>query len=175
MIKQEIDKNRINYLVKELGKDSEKAGTELYLEINDYLFHFAFSICHDVHIAQDAVSETFRRILIEARNKMFYTNCFGWITKILLNVLSNERRKHKPIYSSEFVEMVCGEDEEIKDLYIKLEIDKLDYRSQLVVHYIYIEGFKIYETAKIMKTPLATFKRRHAKLLKKLEVMLNDK
>ena len=94
-------RQRITELVCGIGKGNVSDLKELIELIQHDLQKLAMSYLFDVYLAEEVVSDTFRKIIEKSNTLTSTSNIFGWIKTILINKCLNIIKKRKPEVSYE--------------------------------------------------------------------------
>lgn len=113
----------------------------------------AFSVLRNTHDAEDAVQETFVKLIRFTPSFHDETHEKAWLLRVTINNAKNIRRS----YAREGDEL----DENLPFVYtentdILNEVLSLPEKYRVVIHLYYYEGYCIKEIAEILKKPAAT-------------------
>ena len=89
----EADKQRINILIAEIANDNVSALDELARLVSARMLSVAVSVLRNKSLAEDAVQDSFIKIVDNAAKFKAGTNGYAWICKIVQNTALNILRK----------------------------------------------------------------------------------
>jgi RNA polymerase sigma-70 factor (ECF subfamily) len=161
-----VDEKELLLLIKDGNKQSFDQFASIY---SPRLLKAAYLLCGNEAEAEDAVQDTFVRIMRSVRNFNGKSAIFTWLYGILLNVIREKRRKKRFDFVSTpdsypEVRMSSDRDPTLREKEKLLMVEKLlsklsaDHREVLVLRYF--EGLKISEMATMLKIPPGTVKSR---------------
>jgi RNA polymerase sigma-70 factor (ECF subfamily) len=161
-----VDEKELLLLMKDGHKESFDQFASIY---SPRLLKAAYLLCGNEAEAEDAVQDTFVRIMLSIRNFNGKSAIFTWLYGILLNVIRETRRKKRFDFVStpdSHPEIRISSDrdrnliEKEKLLMVEKLLSKLspDHREVLILRYF--EGLKINEMATTLKIPPGTVKSR---------------
>lgn len=125
------------------------------------LFHIAFGITRDYHLAQDVVQETFIKAFRKLDTVVEDAKLRSWLTSIAqrtaIDFVRKEKRR-KEVLDTEvsYLEMASHKnvEEEVNHLLLKYEISKafdvLNINQRSVLHLKIVEGMKEREIAEVL-------------------------
>lgn len=166
MIQAEID-----LMVMTAQNGSEKAFGVLYRHYLNPLLGFAFKICSDHEIANDAVQEAWIKAAKNIRQlhdprtfKSWIYRLVRWKTIDLARALSN-RNKHFESFDEECIsENKIAENSDLvpasNDSSLIDFVDKLPKIEREMIHLFYLEDFRVAEICAILNIPVGTVKSR---------------
>lgn len=157
----------------------------LYEKYNKHVYHTAYFITKDAHIAHDVVQETFIRAFhyIDRVNDM---NKIGaWLSVVATRVSIDffNKQKEWPISSVDpsVLEGIVGtqsenseEDQIVFKQYIHEKINTLSPEHRAVIHLKYIEDMKETDISNELGIKLGTVKSRLNRARKKLKLVLEN-
>lgn len=130
---------------------------KLVKEYGDSLLRMCFLYLKDLHMAEDAVQDTFLKVYKSYMN--FKGDCEEktWITRIAINVCKNYLRSSwwKRIDEAAALENITvgNSTDTLKDESLLLEIMKLSPKHKEVILLFYYQGMKIREIAVVLNIP----------------------
>ncbi len=160
-----MDKKKFNYLL-----DNYKTSREAFSELYEYYFHrivYHVSIKFDKSFAEDVAQEFFIKLMrIELDEPVEYPTT--WVYTVCDNLAKTFMKKFKTyeeLSGDEYYEFSSdlSEREMIKNA--MKDLDELDKK---IVGMYYWEGYSLKEIAEILAHPYEMVKKRHLRLLKKL-------
>ena len=149
---------------------SDNEISEIYTRQVDFLFRVCVSLVRNKADAEDAVQETFMRLV--RAHPVFENEAHerAWLLRtaerICLTMLRSRWRKHENI--EEYYELGTAGDEETLEVYMSVMALPAKYRT--VVYLYYYEGYSGKEIAEMLKKPASTIRNylsEARKLLKK--------
>lgn len=146
-------------------------------QYGDSLLRMCFLYLKDIHLAEDAVQDTFIKVHNNYSNFKGNSEEKTWITKIAINVCKNYLRSSwwKHIDESAVLNNIpSGRNEAAQqDDTLLVEIMKLSPKYREVILLYYYQDIKVRDIAKILDTPETTIsvrlRRAREKLKKKLK------
>lgn len=168
-------------LIKKMRQGDEEAFKEIYTEIYPKLYFITYSILKDIHLAQDAVQETFFNVLINIDDLKSNSSFLPWIRRIAYNTSLQMIKKNVENPAGDDLQIHMAGSEEFIDKLLKTEereeiiklILDLPLINREVIILRYYEGFRMSEIASLVGCPVGTVKSRlhHAKrtLRKRIE------
>jgi len=141
-----------------LAPDRKPDFQRIIAEYGDSLLRMCYLYLRDVHLAQDAVQETFLRVHKHYGQFAERSSEKTWIVRIAINVCKNHMRsywwRHVDIGMS-LLEAI-GEEPALPDDTLLMEIMKLPPRYREVILLFYYQEMKIREIAEVLGTPVST-------------------
>ncbi len=167
-------------LVSLIKAGSESAFSYLYDNYSAALYGIIFRIVEDSDRSNDVLQDTFVKIW---KNKDSYDTSKGTIFTWMLNIARNSaidsnRSKHVK-YKIQIDERIVDNETRVNDhlktdnIGIKETVSKLKAEYQLVINYIYLQGYTQQEFSDEFKIPLGTVKTRTRAALLELRKLLN--
>jgi len=148
-----------------LRKQDENAARMLYERYSQRLFGFLLRYLGDYNLAEDALQETFFRVLRSLSHYDKRRPFASWVYKIALNVARDAFVSSRKVAFSEIDPSLVESAEPERmdcDLALKvresLEILSPDHRSVFILYFW--EGFSYQEIAQILDCPVGTVKSR---------------
>lgn len=162
-----------------LGKGDAAVMTELYEKTRASVYAVALSVLRNPHDAEDALQETYLKLLTEAGSYKPTGSALAWILTVTRNVCISHRRKH--------IRMVPTADEDLEAYYAECPTVTSDDRQVLatalrclsdeeaqIIMLHSTGGMKHREIAEIVKLPLSTVLSKYNRGLKKLKLYMED-
>ncbi len=145
--------------------------TRRVLARQDMLYRICCGMLRDPQDRMDAVQETILRAwenVDRLRDDCYFET---WLTRILINVCHAMQRRAVSIPAEHIAEPISNDrtDSALRDAL--LAIDE-DLRLPVLLHYM--EGYKLYEVADILKLPEGTVKTRLARARMELRGLLKE-
>ncbi len=159
------------------NRDSTTDIDELVYEYGDSLCRMCFLYLKDVHLAEDAVQDTFLKVYKSYPQFKGDSDIKTWIMRIAINVCKNYRRsfwwKHVDAAKSLQEIAFSSNPESLQDDTLVLEIMKLSPKYKEVILLFYYHDMPIREIARALNIPESTvavrLKRAREQLKSKLE------
>lgn len=133
-------------------------GTDEYIEetVKKYspsMLRAAFSVVRNTHDAEDAVQETFMKLLKNKPSFHDETHEKAWLLRVTINNAKNIRRScaREGSQLDENQPFVYTENTDVLN-----EVLSLPEKYRVVIHLYYYEGYSIKEIAEILNKPAAT-------------------
>ena len=158
-------------LVLRVKQADEEAFDELVRRYRDLLTSFFYSLCWNIHTAQDCAQEVLVRLWLARERYEASAKLSTYIFRIARNhwltVLRKRKCRPEPLYLAEMwqPEMDDGSLEKLLmrryvDRRIKLAIASLPERYRLVFVLSHFQGMKYAEVAEVLEIPVGTVKSR---------------
>ena len=137
---------------------SDNEITEIYNRQADFLYRVCFNLTHNHADAEDAVQETFIRLI---RSRPVFENAAherAWLLKtgerICLSMLRSKWRKHEDIEA--YYELGSSGDTQSWEIFTAVMALPVKYRT--VIYLYYYEGYSGKEIAEMLKKPASTIR-----------------
>ncbi|MBE6708038.1 MAG: sigma-70 family RNA polymerase sigma factor [Ruminococcaceae bacterium] len=139
--------------ISKISRRDHTAVEELYREFSGAVYKYALVILRDTGLAEDAMQNTFLRIMASAGTYKLGTNPRAWIFKITRNVCMDIHNSKIP--SADDVEPeILSDDHSINDvseaIAVREAVSRLTDREREVLSLYLFGGLKQTEIAKIM-------------------------
>ncbi len=132
------------------------------------VFQIAYSYLQSVEDAEDAVLESFMRLLRINKNFVSSDDERRYLTRIVVNVSKDMLRKKRPVSISDPI--VAISDEPLNENeYIWDEVNKLKTKYKDVIILRYVNEYSFSEIAKVLKISASATRKRHERALKMLK------
>ncbi|HOE53866.1 MAG TPA: sigma-70 family RNA polymerase sigma factor [Bacilli bacterium] len=132
------------------------------------VFQIAYSYLQSVEDAEDAVLESFMRLLRINKNFVSSDDERRYLTRIVVNVSKDMLRKKRPVSISDPI--VAISDEPLNENeYIWDEVNKLKTKYKDVIILRYVNEYSFSEIAKVLKISASAARKRHERALKMLK------
>lgn len=132
------------------------------------VFQIAYSYLQSVKDAEDAVLESFMRLLRINKNFVSSDDERRYLTRIVVNVSKDMLRKKRPVSISDPI--VAISDEPLNENeYIWDEVNKLKTKYKDVIILRYVNEYSFSEIAKVLKISASAARKRHERALKMLK------
>jgi len=132
------------------------------------VFQIAYSYLQSVEDAEDAVLESFMRLLRINNNFVSSDDERRYLTRIVVNVSKDMLRKKRPVSISDPI--VAISDEPLNENeYIWDEVNKLKTKYKDVIILRYVNEYSFSEIAKVLKISASAARKRHERALKMLK------
>ena len=141
-------------------------------EYGNQLLRMCFLYLKDIHLAEDAVQDTFIKVYKNYAQFNGNSQEKTWIMRIAINVCKNYLRKSwwKHINYSVLLENIpCNESYDIGDDTLLIEIMKLSSKYKEVILLFYYQEMKIREISEVLQVPESTISVRLARARKVLK------
>ncbi len=168
------NRQQIDLCINEISQGSEAALEKLYSEFRKPIFLFAMSILKNYPLAEDALQDTFLKIMASAKTYRLGTNPKAWIFSITRNVCVEFLKKSRmTLLDEEILETIVDErtaEDAVFDTLDSIEcLAKLDsIEREIIVLYVFA-GFKQTEIAKILGIPYIKVRSKYGYAAKKLK------
>lgn len=132
---------------------------ELFVKHMDQLFRMASFMLTNVQDAEDAVQETYVRLLVKAPSFSDEEHGKAWLLRVCINICKNQLRfrKRHAYYDLKEYDCVINGFEEWEVLHAITQLP-IKMKEALILHAI--EGYSVKETASILKTSESAIKKR---------------
>lgn len=149
--------------------------TVLYDCMARQMFALAFSVLKNYADAEDAMQETFLKVIQSIHSYRSNGNARAWLLSITRNTAIDLLRKKKDEFCIEDVSAICKE-EKSSDFADKLIIEEalmtLERIDREIIVLKIVSGLKFGEISEIVGLPLSTVQKRCQRALKKLKTQL---
>lgn len=147
-------------LVEKAAKGNREAFGELIIMHQEYLYKLAYMYTKNEQDALDAVQECAMRAMI-SMDKLREPRYFKtWITRILINSIYRDGKKHRNDILLEDYTAAAPEEEisfeEKADLYDAIDLLPPNYKTVVILQYF--QGMKIKDIAEVMAIPVGSVK-----------------
>jgi len=182
-VRTEEEKQREALLVKRMKKGTPEAFSELYDRYTDALFGVLYKILNDNEAAEDALQECFMKIW---KSRDSYQDSkgtlFTWMLNIARNTAIDKLRKVKSksnykirsLDDSVGIEKFHSTEQKTNGIGLKENVGKLPEELQLIVDYVYFQGYTHQEVSDELDMPLGTVKTRVRNALRELRKVYVD-
>ena len=149
----------MNYILAQDSKNAPEIGS-IMTDYGDSLLRMCFLYLKDVHLAEDAVQDTFIKIYKSYSQFKGKSAEKTWIMRIAINTCKNYLRNSwwKDIDEAKALERVCVNDkvDALKDDMLLTEIMKLSSKYKEVILLFYYQDMKIKNISHVLKIPEGT-------------------
>lgn len=165
-------------LITAIAGGSGEAMACLYEQTASAVYGFVLSILKDRHSAEDALQDTYLRVLSAADGYRPQGKPMAWILTIARNAALEYLRKQKkqavPADDAPDALSAAGEDEDrrLNRLVLDTALQQLPGKDCQIVMLHLAAGFKHREIAEFLRMPLSTVLSRYRRALAKLQKML---
>ncbi len=149
-------REQINIYIMEIAKGNENALDNLSRAISSRMMAIAMSILHNRQLAEEALQDSFLKIVMKAHAFKQGTNGYAWICKIVqnasLNVLRAERR-HKGVSLEECFSLATNDDVfdvVSQNIQLKNAMKTLTKYEQVAIYQKYFMDYTVRDIAKDM-------------------------
>lgn len=141
-----------------MAPDRKPDFQRIVTEYGDSLLRMCYLYLRDVHLAQDAVQETFLKVHRHYASFRGNASEKTWIIRIAVNVCKNTMRGHwwRHVDIDASLQEIIGEEPALPDDTLLIEIMKLPPRYREVILLFYYQEMKIREIAEALGTPEST-------------------
>ncbi|MCB2297982.1 sigma-70 family RNA polymerase sigma factor [Clostridium tagluense] len=150
--------------------------SNLISEYGDSLLRMCFIYLKDIHLAEDAVQDTFIKVYKSYSKFKGHSEERTWIMRIAINVCKNYLRSSwwKRINETVNLDNIPAStiDGSTQDDALLLEIMKLSPKYKEVILLFYYQDMKIREISEVLQTPESTISVRLKRAREKLKIKL---
>lgn len=170
---ERMDKNEIDLdlCLSKISRGDEFALDELYREMADPVYRFSLMTLRDPTLAEDAMQETFLRIMSYSATYKLGTNARAWMFRIARNACMDVASKKLPVTDDEVLNAV-PDDHLIYDTTEKIAlhdaIGKLTSVEREILSLSIYSGLKQTEIADVMKMPYIKVRSHYKYAIQKL-------
>ena len=142
---------------------------QLVIRNTDFLKLFAAKLTSDAEAAKDLLQETFFKAFANKEKYRFGSNIKAWLYTIMRNIFINDYRKnvkHEVIVvqtKNDFIDHQLSLIEDAESRLKFKEVQAAIYKLPVIFRnpfLLYLDGYKYYEIARLLKEPLGTIKSR---------------
>ena len=166
---------RCNQALCKISEGDMSALTVVYDCMARQMFALALSILKSYADAEDAMQETFLKVIQSINTYRKNGNARAWLLSITRNTAIDIMRKKN---NSLCVEDTAFVSKESKDFADKIAIEDalmtLDREDREIVVLKIVSGLKFREISQLTELPLTTVQKRYQRALKKLKTQLKD-
>ncbi len=166
---------RCNQALCKISEGDMSALTVVYDCMARQMFALALSILKSYADAEDAMQETFLKVIQSINTYRKNGNARAWLLSITRNTAIDIMRKKN---NSLCVEDTAFVSKESKDFAEKIAIEDalmtLDREDREIVVLKIVSGLKFREISQLTELPLTTVQKRYQRALKKLKTQLKD-
>ena len=132
---------------------------ELVLKYMDQIYRMAFFMLSNTHDAEDAVQETYVRMLVKKPKFVDEEHGKAWLLRVCINICKNQIRfwKRHPQYELEEIPIKI---DSFKEWELLHEISRLRGKSKEVLILFAVEGYSIKEISAMLKISESAIKKR---------------
>ena len=132
---------------------------ELFLKYMDQIYRMAFFMLSNTHDAEDAVQETYVRMLVKKPKFADEEHGKAWLLRVCINICKNQIRfwKRHPQYELEEIPIKI---DSFKEWELLHEISRLRGKSKEVLILFAVEGYSIKEISAMLKISESAIKKR---------------
>ena len=132
---------------------------ELILKYMDQIYRMAFFMLSNTHDAEDAVQETYVRMLVKKPKFADEEHGKAWLLRVCINICKNQIRfwKRHPQYELEEIPIKI---DSFKEWELLHEISRLRGKSKEVLILFAVEGYSIKEISAMLKISESAIKKR---------------
>ena len=132
---------------------------ELFLKYMDQIYRMAFFMLSNTHDAEDAVQETYVRMLVKKPKFADEEHGNAWLLRVGINICKNQIRfwKRHPQYELEEIPIKI---DSFKEWELLHEISRLRGKSKEVLILFAVEGYSIKEISAMLKISESAIKKR---------------
>lgn len=155
----------------EISEGNTSSLTVLYDCLGKDIFVLAISILNSYADAEDAMQETFLKVIQKAGTFDRKGNARAWVLSITRNSAIDMLRKKKATVSIEDIDDMGSESDLISDAEVREMLGKLDIEDRNIVILKLVNGMKFPEISQIMGLTLSATQKRYQRALKKLRAL----
>ncbi|MCA4810003.1 sigma-70 family RNA polymerase sigma factor [Empedobacter stercoris] len=137
-----MNKDSLEYLIKQCQEQNRKAQEEIYLEFSPVLFSICLRYAESYEDAQDIFQEGFIHIFNKVNQFKFKGSFEGWMKRIMVNLNLEKLKKKNTLPFEDYEKLIITQDDD-EDIE-----DNFDYQQLLeVVHNLppqYRQVFNLY-------------------------------
>lgn len=151
---------------------------ELYRAFAKPIYRYALMILQDTGLAEDAMHNTFLKIMAGAGTYRLGTNPRAWIFRITRNVCTDIHNSKLPLAEDPAVLTLADEhsiDDLAESIAVRDAVARLTVTEREILSLYLVGGLKQTEIAKIMKLPYVRVRSHYEVAIKKLRKELSDK
>lgn len=168
----ESERNRIGVLIVGIADGNEAALNELSRLVSARMLSVARAIVRDRALAEDAVQESFIKIVYKAHRFKPSTNGYAWICKIVHNTALNMLRARRPAANiDEFYDIAASvdvADVSAKSLAVEQAMSVLSNQEKLLIYQKYFMDLTVRDSAKATGLSKSTVARKIAEAEQKM-------
>lgn len=147
-------RQRINELIAEIARGNTAALDELARLVSARMLSVARSVLHDTAAAEDAVQDSFIKILEKSNRFKPDTNGYAWICKIVYNTALNiAKRERVPVDISKCFDLSDGanvSERAANSMTVEKAMSVLDGTERRVIYQKYFMDFTVRDSAKAL-------------------------
>ncbi len=168
---------RCNQALCRLSEGDTTALTVIYDCMARQMFTLALSILNNYADAEDAMQETFLKVIQSINTYRKNGNARAWLLSITRNTAIDLMRKKKGSVCIEDISVVSKQSNR-NDFADKLILEEallsLPQEDREIIALKIVSGLKFREISELVGLPLATVQKRYQRALKKLKTQLKD-
>lgn len=169
----ECAKNEISGLIKKVALGDENALILLYEKTAARLLSIATALTHNRSDAEDAVSETFIRVVKYAKSFYVNDNGYGWIATIARNCATDILKKRRPdVNVDDLFSLSSDSDFNDDKADIQAALNALDKEEQKLIYLYYYNDKTVRDIADMLNIPKSTVQYRITRVENKLKELL---
>lgn len=172
---KEID---LDLCISKISRRDEFALEELYRAYARPIYRFALMTLQDPSLAEDAMQETFVRIMSYSGTYRLGTNARAWIFSIARNSCMDVAGKKLPVTEDEVIASVPDEyqiDDVTENIVLKEAIGRLTPTEREILSLHIYSGLRQTEIASVMKIPYIKVRSHYKYAIQKLRKELGEK
>ncbi|MBQ7828110.1 MAG: sigma-70 family RNA polymerase sigma factor [Clostridia bacterium] len=168
----------LDLCLSKISRCDEFALEELYRAFAKPIYRFSLMNLQDPSLAEDAMQETFIRIMSYSATYKLGTNARAWIFRIAKNACMDILAKKLPVTDDETMARISDEyqiDDVTENIVLKDAIGRLTpVEREILSLYIY-SGLKQTEIASVMRIPYIKVRSHYKYAIQKLRKELSEK
>ncbi|UTA46707.1 RNA polymerase sigma factor [Simiduia sp. 21SJ11W-1] len=166
-----VNHAELELLVLEAQQGSKKAYARLYERLNQPLLHFAYGICQDHALAQDAVQEAWVKMAKQVRRLKFAGAFRAWMyTRVRWQLLDALRRRGTQVDAGDVAEGQVEAIAQLEDcLDVRASLKRLPVIERQIIQLFYLDELSVAELAVVLDIPTGTVKSRLARARARLK------
>ncbi len=172
---KEVD---LDLCISKISRCDEFALEELYRAYARPIYRFALMTLQDPSLAEDAMQETFVRIMSYSGTYRLGTNARAWIFSIARNSCMDVAGKKLPVAEDEVISRVPDEyqiDDVTENIVLREAIGRLTPTEREILSLHIYSGLKQTEIASVMKIPYIKVRSHYKYAIQKLRKELGEK
>ncbi|CAM3263664.1 RNA polymerase sigma factor [Empedobacter stercoris] len=174
-----MNKDSLEYLIKQCQEQNRKAQEEIYLEFSPVLFSICLRYAESYEDAQDIFQEGFIHIFNKVNQFKFEGSFEGWMKRIMVNLNLEKLKKKNTLPFEDYEKLIItqDDDEDIEDNFDYLQllevVHNLPPQYRQVFNLYVFEEFTHQEIAEMLNISVGTSKSNLSRARNLLKQKLN--
>ena len=176
-MKNKYKQKNIDMCIRLIARHDYTGLEEFYKEFSNPIYRFSLMLLHDSHLAEDAMQNTFVKIMANAKSYSPGTNPRAWIFAIARNVCMDLYNKKVPIVEDTVLHSFSDEyaiDTLNDSITVREAIQKLTEIEKEILSLYIFAGLKQIEIAKVLQFPYVKVRSHYKYAIQKLRKELSD-